>query len=148
MGGRVNLGYILAYKHWSNDDVVRSRRYEMHREAIDDYRYIYKLRQVAAQVGGQAVADAESLINQAINNILSNVSDHTLCDKWRIEIAERILLLKGLTEPYQPMFHCGDPGTRFLQEDLNKDCYIDFADVIEIATNWLLCNDPENYNCN
>ena len=94
-GVSVNFGHRLAWKHWANDDIVHCRRYEMYRETIDDYRYILKLRELADQVGGQAPANAETLIDQAITDIINNNSDHTRCDYWRKEIASRILSLES-----------------------------------------------------
>jgi hypothetical protein len=31
--------------------------------------------------------------------------------------------------------------------DLNKDCYVDFKDMVELSENWIKCNDPEDENC-
>ncbi|MFA5292183.1 MAG: LamG-like jellyroll fold domain-containing protein [Phycisphaerae bacterium] len=38
-------------------------------------------------------------------------------------------------------------GTTYLVGDINKDCYIDFADFAQMAENWLKCNDVANSNC-
>lgn len=37
---------------------------------------------------------------------------------------------------------CGDEGSVYLQQDINKDCDVDFKDMKEIVANWLVCNDP------
>lgn len=95
-GTGISWGHVLAVKHWANDDVVHIRRYEMYRETVDDYRYILKLRDVAAQAGPQTQADAEALIDQATTDIIDNNWDHSLCDYWRTEIADEILSLEAL----------------------------------------------------
>jgi hypothetical protein len=82
-----------VWQHWANNDIVHCRRYEMYRETTDDYRYILRLRELAAAAGGQAPADAEALIDQAITDIIDNNSDHTRCDFWRKQIAAEILSL-------------------------------------------------------
>lgn len=43
--------------------------------------------------------------------------------------------------------NCGDPGTVYLPEDLNQDCYIDFRDFAYFAGRWLQCTEPNNPNC-
>jgi len=31
--------------------------------------------------------------------------------------------------------------------DINKDCYVNLADILELAKGWLDCNDPQNADC-
>jgi hypothetical protein len=38
-------------------------------------------------------------------------------------------------------------GLSYILGDLNKDCYVDFADFVEMAANWRKCNDMSNPNC-
>lgn len=42
---------------------------------------------------------------------------------------------------------CGDPGTLYLQADLDTNCYVDAADLREFAERWLNCTDPDNPAC-
>jgi len=42
---------------------------------------------------------------------------------------------------------CGDPGTVYLPQDLNKDCRIDFSDFAFFAGGWLQCTEPNDPNC-
>jgi len=42
---------------------------------------------------------------------------------------------------------CGDPGTVYLDSDLNQDCYVDWSDFSLFADPWLQCTDPANTNC-
>ena len=93
-GTGIRYGHLLVWQHWANDDIVHARRYEMYRETLDDYRYILKLRDVAAAVGGSAPADAETLIDTATTDIINNSSNHTRCDYWRKQIANEILSLQ------------------------------------------------------
>jgi len=42
---------------------------------------------------------------------------------------------------------CGDPGTEYLNADLNEDCYVNWADFGVFAGQWLRCTDPANSDC-
>jgi hypothetical protein len=42
---------------------------------------------------------------------------------------------------------CGDPGTLYLQADLNTDCYVDEDDLKQFSARWLNCTDPDNPLC-
>ncbi len=42
---------------------------------------------------------------------------------------------------------CGAPGTVYLQQDLNYDCYVDFRDFALFSELWLGCTDPNNPAC-
>ncbi|MHB9071478.1 MAG: hypothetical protein ACYC54_14065, partial [Sedimentisphaerales bacterium] len=86
--------YLLAFKHYANDDVVHARRYEMYREGSDDYRYVSALRGIAAIKG--RTAEAETLIQQAITDITANVTDTSRCEYWRSQIAQKILTYQAL----------------------------------------------------
>lgn len=86
-----NGGMILIFKHPTKNEVVHSRRYEMFREGVDDYRYVAKLREVAKKKGPQAQAAAEELIQDAVADITADVSDTTRCETWRLRIAKNIL---------------------------------------------------------
>ena len=84
----------LAYKHFSDDEVVRSRRYEMYREGVDDYRYVAALRSIAAAKG--KTAEAEQLIQDAIDDITADVEDTSRCEYWRLQIAQQILIYQSM----------------------------------------------------
>jgi hypothetical protein len=86
--------YWLAYKHFDDNDIVRSRRYEMYRQGVDDYRYVQALRAIAAVKG--KTAEAEQLIQDAINAITADVQDTSRCEYWRLQIAQRILTYQSL----------------------------------------------------
>lgn len=92
-GATPNLGNILLFKHWAGNDAVHCRRYEMYRETVDDYRYIWKLREIAVQAGSTAVQETEQLLQQAIADITADVTDTTRCDYWRKQIAHKIIEL-------------------------------------------------------
>jgi len=87
-------GCQLIYLH-PQHGLVHSRRYEMFRETADDFRYVSALRSAAKAKGGQAIQDAESLIQQAVKEITTNRQDPSRCEHWRMEIANRIV---GLTK--------------------------------------------------
>jgi hypothetical protein len=38
-------------------------------------------------------------------------------------------------------------GLNYLPGDVNKDCYVDFADFAQMAENWLKCSDVTNSRC-
>ncbi|MHB9071064.1 MAG: LamG-like jellyroll fold domain-containing protein [Sedimentisphaerales bacterium] len=63
-------------------------------------------------------------------------------DELRISNLDRGLLPVGLS--------CADIWSQGNGNhvDINKDCIIDFQDIKELANQWLLCNDPEDYLCN
>jgi len=42
---------------------------------------------------------------------------------------------------------CGEPGTEYLDADLNGDCYVNWGDFSEFAGQWLQCTDPANSEC-
>jgi len=45
-------------------------------------------------------------------------------------------------------FNTGDNcGLSYMLGDINEDCYVNFADVEEMAANWLECNDVSNPQC-
>ena len=83
--------YLLVFRHPTQDVLVHSRRYEAFREGIDDYRYMYKLRQVAQSRSAEEQAYAENLIQNAIADITADVIDTGRCEKWRLRIARKIL---------------------------------------------------------
>jgi len=41
----------------------------------------------------------------------------------------------------------GNCGPSYMPGDINGDCYVNFADVEEMAANWLKCNDESNPQC-
>lgn len=42
---------------------------------------------------------------------------------------------------------CHDKGTEYLDEDLNRDCYVNLLDFVRISLQWLQCTDPANSGC-
>ena len=47
---------------------------------------------------------------------------------------------------------CGTPGAVYLPADISgpagvSDCYVDLFDLSQMASQWLVCNDPLNSNC-
>jgi hypothetical protein len=87
--------FCLVFRHPTKRDLVHSRRYEAFREGIDDYRYLWKLREVAQARGPAAVAAADKLIQDAVADITADVSDTSRCEKWRLRVAHEILKLQG-----------------------------------------------------
>lgn len=86
-------GCQLIYLH-PDRGLIHSRRYEMYREAGDDYRYVAALRNAAEKKGGDAKAQAEKLIADAIKDVLANRQDRTRAESWRAKIAEQILAIQ------------------------------------------------------
>jgi hypothetical protein len=41
-----------------------------------------------------------------------------------------------------PPSSCGEPGTAYLQGDINKNCYVNFLDFAALGTEWFECTDP------
>ena len=50
---------------------------------------------------------------------------------------------------YEPLgtYECGDPGTVYLDADLNHDCKVDLKDVAMFAQQWGWCSEPTNAAC-
>jgi len=48
---------------------------------------------------------------------------------------------------FVPPEECGDPGTTYKKEDLNKDCYVNKLDLVGFVDAWLACIDPQNPAC-
>jgi len=44
-------------------------------------------------------------------------------------------------------FSTADNCLSYMPGDVNKDCYVNFADFAEMAANWRKCNDVSNPNC-
>jgi len=87
--------YSLVLRHPTQERaLVHTRRYEVFREGIDDYRYVWKLRDVAQRKSPEALEAAEKLIQEAIQDITTNPSDTTRCEAWRHRIATQILSLR------------------------------------------------------
>lgn len=82
-------GYLLVHRR--GNDVIHSRRYEMFREGLDDYRYIQALRDLAREKGPEIAASAEKFIQQAVDDVTSHAEDTRRCETWRVKIADEIL---------------------------------------------------------
>ncbi len=86
-------GCQLIYLH-PERGLVHSRRYEMFREGADDYRYVAALRSAAEKRGGDAVKQAQSMIQEAVKDITTNRQDRQRCETWRLKIAQQVLSLQ------------------------------------------------------
>ena len=88
-----NDGWALVFQNPEKPETLfYSRRYEVYREGIDDYRYIYALRQAAQKTGRKDVMEkAEDLIQTATIDLLENRFDFSRADQWRRKIAESII---------------------------------------------------------
>gem|GEM_PF-1826380 len=91
--GEPGQGCLLIYKH-PQHGLIHSRRYEIWREGADDFRYVAALRAAAKAKGGAAVKEAETLIQSAVKDIVSNRQDAGRCEHWRSQIAARIMKLR------------------------------------------------------
>ncbi len=86
-------GCQLVYLH-PERGLVHSRRYEMFRESLDDYRYVAALRAAAGKRGGDAVKRAQSLIQDAVKDIMTNRQDRQRCETWRVRMAQQVVSLQ------------------------------------------------------
>jgi hypothetical protein len=43
--------------------------------------------------------------------------------------------------------NCGESGTVYKQTDLNTDCYVNEADLVQFLAEWLECTDPQGSGC-
>jgi len=88
-----DVGCQMVFRH--DDELVHSRRYDILREGLDDYRYIYALKAEAKKKGSESQQAADKLIQEAINDITADVTDTSRCEKWRLRIADEIMKLKS-----------------------------------------------------
>lgn len=51
-----------------------------------------------------------------------------------------------ITAPGELM-QCGDPGTIYLDSDINEDCDVNLEDYAWFAIDWLRCTIPDNVDC-
>ena len=86
-------GCQLIYLH-PQRGLVHTRRYEMLREGNDDFRYVAALRAAAETKGDPAKQQAETLIEEAIQNIIGDRLDRTRAETWRARIAEQIVSMQ------------------------------------------------------
>lgn len=90
-----SAGYVLVFRQ--DSDVMNARRYEVFREGVDDYRYVWMLREVARKRGPKATKDAEKTIQQAVEDVTSHPEDTSRCEKWRMRIAGEIVAMRSGT---------------------------------------------------
>ncbi len=104
---------------------------------------------------GEGIPDSDASVNWTLagtttensNAVMDRIrissgtaADWTV-DEIRIGTSYRSVL--GDTIP-----QCGQPGTTYLAADLNKDCYVDFQDIMIFFYQWLKCTDPADpVNC-
>jgi hypothetical protein len=91
-------GFLMVYKHADRDQVLHSRRYEFLREGIDDFRYVWKLRETAKANGEAALTEADKLIQNAVQDVTANTVDTSRADYWRKQIAAEILKLQSTAQ--------------------------------------------------
>jgi hypothetical protein len=90
-------GCQMIYLH-PEQGLVHSRRYEMAREGLDDYRYAIALRHAADAHSPEVRQEAQSLIDDAVQDILAHRQDRQRCETWRHRIAQRILSLRYICD--------------------------------------------------
>ena len=90
--GDPDAGCLLIYRH-PQHGLVHSRRYEIFRDGLDDFRYVTALRRAAEKSGPGVVKETEGLIHTLVQDVASNRQDHHRSETWRYRIAERILSL-------------------------------------------------------
>ncbi|MCC6422922.1 MAG: DUF4091 domain-containing protein [Phycisphaerales bacterium] len=96
--------YCAQAKNWDDGtcmlvygidgQLLHSRRFEMYREGLDDYRYVWLLRSLAKENGKEAEQKAEQLIAEAVADITADIHDTDRCDKWRMRFVKEISKLK------------------------------------------------------
>ena len=68
---------------------------------------------------------------------------------WRVDCYDPIAPGPEIkTEGETWTFHtAGNCGPSYILGDINGDCYVNLADLDEMAANWLKCNDGSNPQC-
>jgi hypothetical protein len=91
-------GDVGSFYPGSYGQPVPSLRWEAFREGIEDYCYLYILKQLIDKSAGDNPSEAErakEAIENSIREILSNPDNYSVYSRCRRAIAEQILRLKG-----------------------------------------------------
>ena len=71
--------------------VVTGKRWEAIREGVEDYAYLYLLKQAINKASPQAAAKAKKLLAYWCEKVLKNDNNHLLADKAKKQIMEEIV---------------------------------------------------------
>ncbi|MCE5340570.1 MAG: hypothetical protein LLF92_05515 [Planctomycetaceae bacterium] len=85
--------------------------------------------------------DASSV---AISSLASNQDYYWRVDCYDPDGANPEIKSEGQTWTFNTADNC---YLSYMLGDINKDCYVNFADFAEMGENWLKCNDVSNSNC-
>ena len=73
--------------------IVPGKRWEATREGVEDYAYLYLLKQAIAKASPEAAANAKALLDSSVEKVVKNVNNPLLADKAKRQILETILEL-------------------------------------------------------
>ena len=73
--------------------IVPGKRWEATREGVEDYAYLYLLKQAIAQASPEGAANAKALLASSVEKVVKNVNNPLLADKVKRQILETILEL-------------------------------------------------------
>ena len=76
--------------------IVPGKRWEATREGVEDYAYLYLLKQAIAQASPEAAANAKALLNSSVEKVVKNVNNPLLADKAKRQILQVILELSPM----------------------------------------------------
>jgi hypothetical protein len=85
--------------------------------------------------------DANSV---AISSLASHQDYYWRVDCYDPDGADPEIKSEGQTWTFNTSDNC---YLSYMSGDINEDCYVNFADLAEMAENWLECNDVSNSNC-
>ena len=73
--------------------IVPGKRWEATREGVEDYAYLYLLKQAIDQASPEAAANAKALLASSVENVVNNMDNPLLADEAKRQIIETILEL-------------------------------------------------------
>jgi hypothetical protein len=73
--------------------IVPGKRWEATREGVEDYAYLYLLKQALEQASPEAAANAKALLASSVENVVNNMDNPLLADEAKRQIIETILEL-------------------------------------------------------
>jgi len=83
----------MVYNSCSKDRLIDSKRWEAFNEGLEDYLYLYTLDKKIkkSEKKGIDTTKAKEILNDAVDDILTNTNDPENITKWRIKILDEIV---------------------------------------------------------
>jgi hypothetical protein len=90
------------------------------------------------------ILDKQDANSVAISSLASHQDYYWRVDCYDPNGSGPEIKSEGWTWKFSTADNC---GLSYMPGDINEDCYVNFADLAEMAANWLKCNDVSNSQC-